>query len=238
MSPRVGIGDYEREQMQWVFIIFGFLGLFSITVVVTPILFKKFRDYFFLRILAIISFCDTMTAISYIINLGRINLQDLRNDKLCRFQGVLNTFSINASISWTVALSVQLYSIVKIRKPFFSWYSLHILFWSLPIGVEVFPLFFKCGYGMDDVIPDMALGSCNIRTGYPGSDAGHMAFDINIYVFKIAAFTILVIFFFLTQRQIDLNKAPELREVTRVTSTCTGPVMDSCCRVANFAIFL
>jgi hypothetical protein len=210
-----GISPSERDHMQYVFIIFGFFGLISSSVVLTPILFKKFRQYFFLRILSIISFCDTFTTISYLLNINRNVLQ---NNRLCQFQGVLNTLSINSSVSWTVALSLQLYSIVKYKEPYFSERILYLVFWGIPILVAVIPVCYsETSYGMDDKIPEMAIGSCNIRTGYPGSDTGHVIFNIVIYAFKIVSFAVLTILYVLTRQEIGtIDQSNHLLKITSI----------------------
>ena len=142
--------SYETENgFRNAFIVLGFLGLISFSVVLTPILFKRMRKLLFLRILAMISLCDTATYISYILDLGR-PVDNLSNNAMCQAQGALYTFSRNASISWTIALSVQLYTINKYSKPYFSELHMHLLFWGIPILLELLPLFVGDSYGMDD----------------------------------------------------------------------------------------
>lgn len=193
----------------------GFISLIaSLSVVLTPIIFRKFRSFYFLHIIAVMSLCDAVTAIAFILNLEKGN--ELINSRACQIQGFLYTFSINASMSWTVALSTQLYTIYKYNRPSLSVLQMHFLFWGAPLIFQIFP--WLCGdtYGMDDHIPMLSVFSCNMRTGFPGSDNGNNAFYASFYGFKILVFLILFVLYKLTKRVIDLTNIPELSEVVKI----------------------
>ena len=90
-----------EKNIRTAFITLGFIGLISVFVVLTPILFKRMRQLLFLRIIATISLCDVVTAMSYILDLGRPSDPDmLSNTILCQVQGAMLNFSVNSSISW------------------------------------------------------------------------------------------------------------------------------------------
>ena len=148
------VGQIERREdsgFHYFYIVVGFLNLVSFAVVLTPILFKRMRRLSFLRILTMISLCDTLCAISLMLNAGRpADVDSYRNNSLCQAQGFLTSYFINASVSWTVALSVQLYTITKYSKPFFSELSMHLVFWTVPLIFALLPIFAGASFGMDD----------------------------------------------------------------------------------------
>ena len=104
----------------------GFISLIaSLSVTLTPIIFRKFRSFYFLHIIAVMSFCDAVTSIAYILNLEKGN--ELTNSRACQIQGFLYTLSVNTSMSWTVALSTQLYTVYKYNRPHFSLPHMHFI---------------------------------------------------------------------------------------------------------------
>jgi hypothetical protein len=171
-------------------IVVGFLAaISSFLVVLTPILFKRLRSLLFLRIISIISFCDTVTALSFILNIDR-PIEDLSNNTLCQVQGLLITFFSNASIFWTAALTIQLYTIVKYSKPYYSELSMHLVFWSIPIFFEIVPLFSGSTFGMDDLYPEFAATNCSLRLGLI-TDSKLATMLVTLQLFKFIAIGII-----------------------------------------------
>lgn len=204
--------------MHYLFILLGFLSLVSFSVVLTPILFKKLRRFVFLKVLVMISLCDTLTAISYLLNLFRpVQVSELHSNNLCKIQGVIYSFSINASISWTIALSIQLYTITKNLKPYFnSEIKMHFLFWSIPVINELIPLLSESNYGMDDTYPEAAVNSCYIRTGALTS-ASEATYFITNATYKIIGIVVLVVLYYKTKKMINSkSNSQAFNEATKI----------------------
>ena len=94
----------------------------------------------FLNILAIMSFCDAMASLGVFLSVAR-QLDSDTSTYACIAQGIIGSFFPKASVSWTVALSLQLYSIVKYSKPYFSEVYMHLVFWFVPLIFELLPIF-------------------------------------------------------------------------------------------------
>ena len=94
----------------------------------------------FLNILAIMSFCDAMTSLGLFLSVAR-QLDSDTSTNVCIAQAVFISFFQKASVSWTVALSLQLYSIVKYSKPYFSEVYMHLVFWFVPLIFTLLPIF-------------------------------------------------------------------------------------------------
>ena len=190
----------------------------SFSVVLTPIIFKRMRTLLFLRIIAIISFCDTIVGITYIMDLGR-PLNNLGNSKLCVVQGALNVFFANAGLWWSVCLSIQTYSMVKYLRPYFREHIMHVVFWGIPFILEFVPLFSGSNYGSDDFYPEWTLvNACNLKqaNGAP-SVVNLITLKITDQIFKYVAIAIIAIFYFLTKREVDLgNRDPVFYGVTKI----------------------
>ena len=211
--------------MHYVYTIIGFFSLISLFVVLTPLLFKRLRKLFFLRILALISVLDVITAISLIMNISRSPRADnLSNDKLCMAQAVIYTFSSRASFSWVVGLSIQLYSMISYSKPYFSEISMHAIFWSIPIIVEIIPLFAGISYGMDDVHKYEAVEVCFNRIGQLSVGKSVVLIIGNQLYFYIGMI-ILILMYFWTNKAIQkkstlangtLSQLCEVAEVMRL----------------------
>lgn len=212
------ISSEAEVRVRTAFITMGFLGLVSIFVVLTPILFSRMRQLLFLRIIATISLCDTLTAIAYLLSLGRpSNVDMLSNTALCQFQGGLLNFSANASISWTIALSLQLMYVIKYSRPFLSEKIMHLIFWGIPTFLEILPYFAKMSYGMDDDLGAGSLNNCFIKVNGKMTDSKQAIFVITDIVYIFVTVVILSVVYILTKRAIDSNsKNAQLYEITRI----------------------
>ena len=62
-------------------------------------------------------------------------------------------------------LTIEQKSVFNYSKPYFSELHMHLLFWGIPILLELLPLFVKERYGMDYYYPSNAASVCFIRTG-------------------------------------------------------------------------
>ena len=132
-------------------------------------------------------------------------VQSLSNNTLCKAQGVLYTFFTNASFYWTVALSIQLYTIIKYSKPYFSEFSMQMIFWGIPLVYSVVPFFSGTTYGMDDIFPEFAVFACAVRNGeYTAATLTTQL--ITLQISKYIAIIIIGVMYYLTKKEVHMNQ--------------------------------
>jgi G protein-coupled receptor 157 len=118
----------------------------SLFIILAFALFKDFQHSQSRRLLVILSFCDLLTAIAYLITPKDVAKQT----KLCDFQAALNIFANQTSFLWTdfIALFVLLsrkYGVKEASRfiPFF-----HIISWGIP-ALSVIIIGLKDMWGYD-----------------------------------------------------------------------------------------
>jgi hypothetical protein len=157
------------------FIVVGFVSLVaSMTVALTPVIFKVTRGRMFLRILAVMSFCDSLSSLGFVLDLARDFKTSYEDTPACKASGFFATFFVRASLTWTVALSSQLYSVVKYSKPYISEMKMHVICWSIPIV---------------SIVIDLCVGS---PFGQPNQEGAKVHFTY--CAFKLANEVQLVVF--------------------------------------------
>lgn len=132
------------KQLTPFIIVIGFLNvLLGTATVLTPLIFSVMGKRLFMRIIAMISLCAIFNGISLLFSINR-------NPTLCQWQGGMALFFFAACLSWTVALSYQLYGVVRTNKPAMSELNMHIIFWGWPLLDLLLPYFVGGSYGNDD----------------------------------------------------------------------------------------
>jgi len=106
----------------------------SLFIIISFALFKDFQSSQSRRLLFILSFCDLLTAVAYLIRIGKDPVGKTDSAK-CEIQSALNIFANQASFFWTdfIALFVFLsrkYG-VKQATRFIPWF--HIISWGIPL---------------------------------------------------------------------------------------------------------
>jgi len=124
----------------------------SLFIIVSFALFKDFQNSQSRRLLVLLSFCDFMTAVAYLVRLGPMTPEDEAQPStatICHLQSALNIYANMASFFWTdfISLFVLLsrkYGMKQASRaiPFF-----HIISWGVPlISVSVVGGFGAWGY--------------------------------------------------------------------------------------------
>lgn len=137
----------------------------SLFIIISFALFKDFQTSQSRRLLVILSFCDLLTAVAYLIRIGKIPKGD-DDLKRCHAQSAINIFANQASFFWTdfIALFVLLsrkYGMKQASRyiPYF-----HVISWGLPlISVSVVIAFGAWGYDAGAATADW----CWIKGGEP-----------------------------------------------------------------------
>ena len=93
-------------------------------------------------------------------------------------------------------MSVQLYTINKYSKPYFSELHMHLLFWGIPILLELLPLFVGESYGMDDYYPADAVFTCFIRDGISNSGSLVVFIVVNTIYVPLSLLILSVLYIF------------------------------------------
>lgn len=139
----------------------------SMFIIVSFMLFKDFQTSQSRRLLVILSLCDLVTAIAYLIRVGPMTPDEEGESKemtICHVQSALNIFANQASFFWTdfIALFVFMsrkYGMKQASKaiPFF-----HILSWGWPIiSVILVGSFNKWGYDSGEATADWCWIAAN-----------------------------------------------------------------------------
>lgn len=104
-------------------------------IIISFLLFKDFQNSLSRRLLVILSICDLLTAVAYLIRVGKMDVNSHSDMDRCHVQAGLNIFANQASFFWTdfIALFVLLsrkYGMKFAAKfiPFF-----HLISWGWPI---------------------------------------------------------------------------------------------------------
>jgi len=106
----------------------------SVFIVISFALFKDFQSSQSRRLLVILSLCDLLTAIAYLMRIGKMPDPGIDTTR-CHVQSALNIFANQASFFWTdfIALFVFLsrkYG-MKVASRFIPYF--HIISWGLPL---------------------------------------------------------------------------------------------------------
>eukprot|EP00026_Physarum_polycephalum_P011679 Phypoly_transcript_11920.p1 GENE.Phypoly_transcript_11920~~Phypoly_transcript_11920.p1 ORF type:complete len:314 (+),score=17.49 Phypoly_transcript_11920:79-1020(+) len=139
----------------------------SLFIIISFLLFKDFQNSMSRRLLVILSICDLLTAVAYLIHVGKEPEHVSHREKVrCEVQSAVNIFANQASFFWTdfIALFVLLsrkYGMKYASKfiPFF-----HAISWGWPIvSVILVGSYGVWGYDNGDATADW----CWIRGGAP-----------------------------------------------------------------------
>ena len=157
----------------------------SFIVVLTPILFIRMRNNFFLRLLCIVSFCNLMYYISILLNF---------NDSpwTCQIQGYLNTLFFLASWSWMSNMQLQLFGVLHYKKPYFTEVIMHLIFWLVPLIVSFVPFLDGATYGHSPYGRNFLI--CYLKDQY--KDQSIILYATQIFTFVLLCMVFSAIFYY------------------------------------------
>lgn len=136
--------SYRQYIFEKVFIYTScFSAITSSFIVLTCLLFPKYGNKYFVRLVYWMAFCDLCA--SSIASFGFPNNNNLK----CSFQSFWIWFFFRSYWIWTVMLSYQLYRLITHQKLINIKY-LHIISWSLSLFGTLLPLTSGANYGMID----------------------------------------------------------------------------------------
>jgi len=180
----------------------------SMFIILSFALFKDFQNSQSRRLLVILSICDLMTAVAYLMRLGPMT-DDEQKDRsaqtLCHVQSAINIYANQASFFWTdfIALFVLLSRKYGMRQasrliPFF-----HVISWGWPlISVALVGAFGAWGYDSGAATADW----CWIGGGQ--SFYWHIIGGKGVEWISYIVVTIIYIFVFL-----DLRKSADQQQL-------------------------